>query len=297
MSAAAAHAGAAPADIRAHYDAGNAFFALFLDETLSYSCALFAAGVEDLAAAQRAKMDWHLDRAHVGRDTRLLDIGCGWGGLLERAVWERGAVRAVGLTLSEAQAAHIRTVAAPRIEARLEHWADHAPTGPYDAIVSVGAFEHFAEPGLNAAGRIAAYRTFFSRAAALLRPGGRLSLQTIAYPEAFDRAAYDASDYGAFVRARIFPGSDLPTLREVLTACDPVFEPEIVRNDRRDYARTTRHWLAALRARRAEGEALAGAERVRDLERYFRISIGAFETGNLQLLRLGLRRRVRGVGV
>jgi len=283
--------GASPAAIRAHYDAGEAFFALFLDASLSYSCALYDDPQLSLDGAQRAKLDWHLDAAGVQRGTRLLDIGCGWGALMERAVWERGAGRAVGLTLSAAQAAHVAAAGWPRTAVRVESWREHCPPDRYDAIVSIGAFEHFAAPGLDRTARLEAYRDFFVVCASWLPTGGRLSLQTIAYPAHFDRAGYDASDYGAFVRARIFPQSDLPELSEILAAAEPVFEPLVVRNDRRHYALTARLWLERLRARRSEAVALVGETRVADLERYFRVSIGAFELGNLQLLRLAFRKR------
>jgi cyclopropane-fatty-acyl-phospholipid synthase len=285
--------GASPAAIRAHYDAGDAFFALFLDPTLSYSCALYDDPDASLESAQRAKIDWHLDGAGVRRGTRLLDIGCGWGALMERAVWERGAASAVGLTLSEAQAAHVAQSGVPRIAVRTESWRDHRPDAPFDAIVSIGAFEHFAAPGLVRNERIESYRAFFRTCADWLAPGGKLSLQTIAYPADFDRAAYDRSDYGAFVRTSIFPESDLPELAEILAASEPLFEPALIRNDRRCYAKTTRAWLANLRARRDEAAALVGRRRVDDFERYFRISIGAFELGNLLLLRLVFRLRRR----
>lgn len=291
MSAVRQECGASPGAIRAHYDAGDTFFALFLDPSLVYSCALFEAEDMSLEAAQHAKMDWHLDHAGVAGGGRLLDIGCGWGGLIERAVWNRNVARATGLTLSATQAAHVAATAPPRAEVRLESWIDHTPTARYDAITSVGAFEHFARTGVGRAGRIDAYRRFFARCAGWLENGGRLSLQTIAYPARFDRAAYDASDYGAFVRSRIFPQSDLPELDEILEAADAVLEPEIIRNDRRHYATTTRHWLTRLRARRGEAVALVGAQRVADMERYFRISIGAFDIGNLLLLRIGFRKR------
>lgn len=291
---AAAYAGARAPDIRAHYDAGDAFFALFLDPTLSYSCALFDDPGASLEAAQRAKIDWHLDRAGVARGMRLLDIGCGWGALMERAVWERAAASATGLTLSDAQAAHVAATAPPNVAVHVTHWADHAPDAPYDAITSVGAFEHFVRPGLSRADRVGAYRAFFARTAGWLRPGGRMSLQTIAYPPGFDRATYDASAYGAFVRTHIFPQSDLPALDEILEAAAPLFEPEQIRNDRRHYALTTRHWLARLRAHRDAAVALVGESRVAHMERYFRISIGAFDLGTLQLLRLSLRRRTGG---
>ncbi len=294
MSASLKRVGATPEAIQAHYDAGDAFFALFLDPTRTYSSALFANGADDLDAAQFAKIDWHLERAGVRAGKRLLDIGCGWGGLIERAVRAHGATEAVGLTLSAAQARHVAASQNACMSARLEDWADHAPAAPYDAITSVGAFEHFAAAGLPRDVRVAAYGRFFAKCADMLAPGGRLSIQTIAYPAGFDRAAYDATDYGAFVRERIFPESDLPTLPEILEAADGAFEPVIVRNDRRCYARTARIWRGRLRDREAEATALVGAQRVRDLDRYFRTSAGAFDIGTLQLLRIAFQKRRPG---
>lgn len=285
--------GAAPAAIQAHYDAGDAFFATFLDPSLIYSCALFDDRAASLEDAQRAKIDWHLDAAGVAARTRLLDIGCGWGALMERAVETRRAASAVGLTLSRTQAAHIAAGASAGIEAQLEHWRNHKPSRPYDAILSIGAFEHFAEPGLAPHQRIAAYRTFFASCAGWLPGGAMLSLQTMAYPTGFDRAAYDGSPWGDFVRSHIFPESDLPELAEILAAAEPTFEAVVIRNDRQHYAQTLRCWLARLRARRAEAAALVGERRVGAFERYFRVSIGAFELGNLLLLRLVFRRRRR----
>jgi cyclopropane-fatty-acyl-phospholipid synthase len=282
--------GAAPAAIRAHYDAGDAFFALFLDGTLTYSCALFDDPIATLDAAQRAKIDWHLDCARVGRGSRLLDVGCGWGALMERAV-ARGAAEAVGLTLSTAQAAHIGVHGSPSVSARLEHWRDHKVARPYDGVVSIGAFEHFAQPGMSSAARIDSYGRFFAACASWLPAGGVLSMQTMAYPAAFDRTAYDASPWGAFVRQRIFPQSDLPTTAEILSAADATFELITLRNDRRHYAATLRCWLDRLASRRADAVSLVGERRVADFERYFRISKGAFEIGNLLLLRLAFRRR------
>ncbi|MDZ4778249.1 MAG: cyclopropane-fatty-acyl-phospholipid synthase family protein [Alphaproteobacteria bacterium] len=282
--------GATPQAIQAHYDAGDAFFALFLDPTRTYSCALFN-GDDDLDAAQLVKIDWHLDHAGVTAGKRLLDIGCGWGALIERAVRSRDAAHATGLTLSAAQAAHVASMGHARLEVRLEDWADHAPVAPYDAITSVGAFEHFAAAGLTRKVRVDAYRRFFAKCAAMLATVGRLTVQTIAYPSDFDRAAYDATDYGAFVRECIFPESDLPTLTEILEAADAMFEPVIIRNDRRHYSRTARIWRNRLRARRDEAVALVGARRVDDLGRYFRTSAGAFDIGTLQLLRVAFQKR------
>ena len=206
-------------------------------------------------------------------------------------MWTHGATHATGLTLSAAQARHIATSGHERIDVELRDWAEHEPPTPYDAITSVGAFEHFAAAGLPRSVRVDAYRRFFTACADMLAPGGRLSLQTIAYPEAFDRAAYDATAYGAFVREKIFPLSDLPTLSEILEAADGAFEPVAVRNDRRDYARTARIWRSRLRAQHDNAVALVGETRVADLDRYFRTSAGAFDIGTLQLLRVAFQKR------
>src|SRR5262245_59125 len=135
--------GASAAAIQSHYDLSNDFYRLWLDQSMTYSCALWY-GDEDLSAAQMNKIDWHLDRAVIKKGDHLLDVGCGWGALLERAVKVRGAASAVGLTFSKAQADHVKSAGNPAIEARLESWAVHTPKHQYDGIVSVGAFEHFA---------------------------------------------------------------------------------------------------------------------------------------------------------
>ena len=112
---------------------------------------------------------------------RVLDVGCGWGALLRRLVEHAGVSEAVGLTLSASQAAWVREHSGPGIEVREESWRDHKPEAPYDAIISIGAFEHFARPGLSPEEKLAAYREFFDFCRGALKDGGRLSLQTIAY--------------------------------------------------------------------------------------------------------------------
>ncbi|MEV7027875.1 class I SAM-dependent methyltransferase, partial [Kitasatospora sp. NPDC093558] len=108
-------AGATAADIEAHYDIGNEFYALWLDPDLTYSCALWdgiagsPACTDLLVKAQHAKLRYHLDQAGITANTRLLDIGCGWGSLLRTAAEETGVRRAVGLTLSADQHAHVRS--------------------------------------------------------------------------------------------------------------------------------------------------------------------------------------------
>ena len=284
MTDTAEMSGGASADaIDFHYSVGNDFYRLWLDESMTYSGALWD-GDETLESAQRRKLDYHLDQAGITEGMRVLDIGCGWGSGLRRMTAERGVAQAVGLTLSQAQADWLAAQPSPKIEVRIESWQDHAPPQPYDAIISIGAFEHFAKANLPRADKLAAYREFFQRSHALLRPGGRLSLQTIAY----GNIAPD--NRSAFVEKQIFPESDLPTLGEVADSSHGFFEITAVRNDRQHYARTAREWLRRLRARRAEAIALVGAENVTRYEQYLGLFVIGFHTGTLHLLRLTLNR-------
>ena len=278
-----AQSGASAESIQAHYDVGNAFYRLWLDPEMVYSAALWDGpdDTRDLAWAQRNKIDWHLRNAGVPPATSLLDIGCGWGSLLRRAR-ELGCTRTVGLTLSEAQAAHARSLSLPGLEVQLESWQAHAPAQPYDAIVSIGAFEHFSRPDDDAARKIAIYRDFFTRCRSWLAKEGRLSLQTIVY------GRLQRDDPNVALMSQIFPDSDLPRLDEIVTAADGLFEIARLRNDRVDYARTCETWANALRAQRAAAIALVGKEQTQRYERYLKLSSYAFWTGNLGLLRLRL---------
>ncbi len=279
MSAPGASAGA----IQRHYDIGNEFYALWLDPSQTYSCALWE-GDEDLHTAQLNKIDWHLARSGAAGARRLLDIGCGWGGLLRRARESHGVARAVGLTLSAAQQRWIAALGLEEVEVRLESWAEHQPEAAYDAIVSIGAFEHFARLDQSPAEKLEGYRAFFAFCHRALAPGGRLSLQTITYENA------DRSDFSQFFAEKIFPESDLPHLAEIASAAQGRFEIEQLRQDRAHYARTARAWLSRLKARSAEAEALVGAETVDRYKKYLGLLVVGFHTGTMNLARIAMRR-------
>jgi cyclopropane-fatty-acyl-phospholipid synthase len=271
--------------IRYHYDVGREFYALWLDDTMSYSSALWdAADPKDtLLASQRRKIAYHLDNARALRATRLLDIGCGWGGVMRAAAALPNVRQIVGLTLSEDQAACVRNAGNPKFEVRLENWVNHKPTAPYDSIVSIGAFEHFAKPSETIEEKIKVYRDFFTVCRSWLTPEGRMSLQTIAY------GSMKREEASQFINEEIFPDADLPTLAEIASAAEGVMEIVSVANHRLHYARTFETWASNLKKNHAKAVELVGEETTVRYERYLMQSSTGFYMGKIGLLRLALR--------
>jgi cyclopropane-fatty-acyl-phospholipid synthase len=279
--------GASPKAIQQHYDLSTEFFRLWLDPSMTYSCARWD-GADSLEQAQERKLQLLAGWAEVDGASGVLDIGCGWGSMLRHLVDDRGVGKAVGLTLSQQQHAHIEATRDARITARLEGWEDHLPEEPYDAIVCVGALEHFVPFARPRHERVEAYRRFFERCRQLLRPGGAIALQTIAKGNAPLDA--EAQDDLMFIAGRIFPESDVPRLAELCHAAEKRFEVLCVVNDRVDYARTCGEWLQRLKDHRADAVELVGEQAVILYERYLRCSVRQFERGQTTLLRMRLRR-------
>jgi cyclopropane-fatty-acyl-phospholipid synthase len=277
------YGGASMEAIQHHYDLSNAFYNLWLDETMTYSSALWE-GASSLSEAQIRKFDYHIDSAHVRGAECVLDIGCGWGAMMARLVDEAGVKSVVGLTLSEAQAEWIRKRDDARVEVRVENWESHQPKQLYDSIISIGAFEHFARPDIARAEVVESYRKFFLKCREWLKPDGRLSLQTIAYGTA------RREDLNRFIIEEIFPESDLPTLADIDQASHRLFEVERVRNDRHDYERTLKEWYFNLRARKDEAIAVVGPDAVVRYEKYLSLFAVGFHTGAMNLFRIVLRR-------
>lgn len=273
--------GASAEAIQAHYDTGNAFYGQWLDPTLTYSCALWDQA-DTLEQAQIDKLDYHIDQARAAGAARVLDIGCGWGSLLERLTTTHRVGQAVGLSLSEAQLKHIAVNELAGVDVRLESWADHVAEEPYDAIISLGAIEHFVRPETSNEDRIDIYRHFFERCRELLRPGGYMSLQTMAYG--------GIGRFQASALASIFPESDLPRLAELVEAMERKFEVIRLRNDPKQYAQTGRIWLDSIRRNRDTIVALVGEDRTVDYERFLSSGIKGYEAGIFNLFRLTLRR-------
>ena len=277
-------AGASTEAIQQHYDLSNDFYALWLDETMTYSCALWKPG-DTLEQAQIRKLDYHLEQARARNASRLLDIGSGWGSLLARAVehFDVGIVQ--GLTLSQAQHDYVSErytrEANPRIRVDVESWEDHRPKQPYDAIVSIGAMEHFSCPEDSGAEKIAKYRHFFERCHDMLKPGSFLSLQTI---------TFGSGKFGQSVVADTFPESHLPRLEEIIQASARTFGLIRLRNDRRDYAKTAREWLKRLKAKRDLATKVVGEETLENYRKYLAAGGWAHTKGIFYLYRLTLKR-------
>ena len=282
--------GATQKAIEHHYDIGREFYRLWLDARMVYSCALWDGELDDdLEAAQLAKLDWHATGAQADGAARVLDVGCGWGAMMRYLTDERGVGHVTGLTLSSDQAA-----AAPsseNAETRLEDWRDHRPTAPYDAIVSIGAFEHFSRPELDKAQRRAVYRTFFESCALWLAEGGRLSLQTIAW-EDFDPATMKVA---TLFTDDIFPESSLPQLSDVTDAAEGWFRLVGFRSDAHHYEHTLRLWQARLEAAKVPASEIVGSDQYRRYHRYLRLSRAMFDRRVCTLYRMVFERRPASV--
>ena len=287
-------AGASASAVGYHYDVSNDFYRLWLGPSMMYSSGMWPSPVDDAAdleAAHRRKIDFFAGHVLRQSDARVLDVGCGWGHNLRRLVEEHGVSLALGLTISRAQHEFLASRAIPGTEIRLENWAGHRPCRRYDAIVSYGAFEHFARDGTNGIQRVQAYRRFFARCFEWLAEDGRLGLETIAHDGAPDTPQSAARGPLSAAVLELYPESICPQLCEIVLAFEPYFEVEVLRSDAADFARTFRLWLLALRANETAAQALVGAGTARRFRRYLVSSEMQFRTGAITNYRFVLHRR------
>jgi cyclopropane-fatty-acyl-phospholipid synthase len=254
--------------VRHHYDVSNDFFALFLDESMTYSCAFFSRDGSSLEAAQHAKLELVCTKLALRKGERVLDVGCGWGSFAIHAAREHG-VSVTGITLSEPQAQLARQRVADagledRVDIRVMDYRELAGE-PYDAIASIGMVEHV---GAN---RIDEYMRTLAR---LLRPGGRLLNHGIA------RLRYGEPEAGPFSERYVFPDAAPLHLSRIQTAVEAAgLETHHVEGFREDYAETLRHWMTRLDEHREEAERLVGPERMRVWRLYLRAARNGFVTG------------------
>ena len=259
--------------VRHHYDVGNDFFALFLDDSMTYSCACFSRGAKTLEEAQETKLEMVCTKLGLRAGERVLDVGCGWGSFVLHAAARHG-VRALGITLSEPQAELARRRAAEaglaeQVEFRV---ADYRELGGerFDAIASIGMVEHVGDERID---------LYAQQLASLLVPGGRLLNHGIA-----KLTEIDTPDEGPFSERFVFPdGVPLPLSRIILALERARLATRHVEGLADDYAETLTHWIKRYESRYFDAEGLAGAERARIWRLYLHAARQAFVTGEASI--------------
>lgn len=259
-------------EVTSHYDIGNDFYSLWLDETMSYSCGYFKHETDTLYEAQCNKVERILEKLCLKKDMTLLDIGCGWGYLLIRAAKEYG-VKGLGITLSHEQQKEFEE----RIEkegltgqievARMDYRELEKSGRQFDRVVSVGMLEHV--------GR-ANYELFVNNVDSVLKPGGLLLLHYI--------SALKEYPGDPWIKKYIFPGGMVPSLREIIHLFgDYRFYTLDVESLRRHYYKTLRCWEQNFSGHRQEVEEKMGTEFARMWELYLSSCAATFHNGIIDL--------------
>lgn len=257
--------------VTSHYDLSNDFFSLWLDRRMAYSCAYFSSPSDDLDRAQERKLDYLCRKLRLRQGERLLDIGCGWGGLIMHAARHYG-VNALGLTLSRSQAElaneRIRQSGLDRsCRAELRDYRDFSGRSTFDKIVSVGMYEHVGASALP---------KYFEQVWRLLRPGGAFLNHGIGIRKACkpDR----------FIDRYVFPDGELLPIGPLLSMAEQSgFEVRDVESLREHYAMTLRHWLRRLEDSHEEATQIVGETTYRIFRLYLSAFAARFQSGLFNL--------------
>ena len=275
--------------VRFHYNVGNPFYALWLDARMVYSCAYFVHESDDLERAQESKLDLICRKLRLRPGERLLDIGCGWGGLIMHAA-RRYGVFALGITLSDAQAELARqridtAGLTDRCKVELRDYRELPKDSgfePFDKIASVGMVEHVGQKRID---------DYFAAAHASLRPGGLFlnhGIVSIAgsRPESLaSRVLGRLWQRGEFIDRYVFPdGELLPAATVVASAEGKGFELRDVESLREHYLLTLRHWVGRLQSREREAIALVGETTYRVWRLYMSASAHGFRIGRIGII-------------
>jgi len=280
-------------DIQAHYDLSDEFFGLFQDPSRTYSCACFEPADLTLEQAQIAKIDLNLDKLDLKPGMTLLDIGCGWGSTMMRAV-EKYDVNVIGLTLSENQKQHIEdcwfaTSNSPRhIEVRLQPWEEFE--GQVDRIVSIGAFEHFG---------FSKYDDYFKKTYNWMPTDGVMLLHTIIIPSDEEIQAkklpltMSRVRFIKFIMDEIYPGGRLPLTAQVEErAAQAGYTVTRKQHLQPHYARTLDTWAANLESKKDEAIAITSEQVYERFMKYLTGCADLFRQGYTDVCQLTCEKAV-----
>lgn len=274
------------AAINFHYDVGNAFYKLWLDRRMVYSCAYFRSQEDSLDVAQEAKLDLICRKLRLKPGERLLDIGCGWGGLVMHAA-EHYGVDATGITLSPNQAAFAKeriaeSGLADRCRVAIRDYRTLTPEDAFDKIASVGMIEHVGLTHLS---------VYFDSAFRALKPGGLflnhgiVSLSEGRRKSAGERIFRKFWRADAFIDTYVFPDGKLTATDDVIAAAEAAgFEVRDVESLREHYAMTLRHWVRSLEEKSSEAMELVGNHTFRVWRLYMSASANAFTRAAINVI-------------
>jgi cyclopropane-fatty-acyl-phospholipid synthase len=266
------------------------FYRLWLDKRMAYTCANYDEDAsKTLEQAQTDKLNFLADYAKVKPDTRVLDIGCGWGSCIEFLGRERAVKEAVGITYSNEQHEDIqRRNVNSNVRSEFCSYEDYKPKELFDSAISIGMFEHICTPEEARTGEnIKKYNKYFKKIHGWTKPGAWFGLQTIItlrYPRGKDLKELD---WGT---RSIFPGAITPRLEYIVRSVAPYWEIVEVRTRGKDYALTTQAWHQRLVANKELIVKTWGQERYDEYERYLSGCVIGFEKGYLSLAQLALKR-------
>ncbi len=291
--------GSTRAEVEVSYDVSNEFFRLWLDERMNYTSAVFASDDQSLEAAQLNKLRILSEFANVTPDKAVLDIGCGWGACVEYLVSARNVKRAVGVTLSTAQAEEVNRRKLPGVECVGADFMKWETKERFDALISICMIDHLCSPEEARQGKaVDIYRAYFKKCWELTRPGSQFGFQAILRnrtPKMRPWGALaadtkkDLEDY-YFCTKDIFPGGLNPRLEELIQAVNPHWEVVELHTRRKDYQRTTGEWLRRLRLNEKTIRATWGDKVFEDYDRYLATCVRAFDIHYSSLAQLKLKR-------
>ncbi|AJC88021.1 class I SAM-dependent methyltransferase [Campylobacter insulaenigrae] len=267
-------------NIKSHYDLGNDFYKLWLDETMSYSCAYFKEASDTLYDAQINKINHTLKKLDLKPNEKLLDIGCGWGFLSVKAALEYG-VNVVGITISQEQFNKANELVKNfqlenKVEIRLQNYQDLEFKDYFDKVVSVGMFEHVGKDNLD---------LYFAKVKQVLKPGGSFLLHSI--------LSLFEGKTNAWIDKYIFPGGYLPSLREVISiASESDFHLLLAESLRIHYAKTLDCWYENFTNVLSEVRKKYDEEFIRMWSLYLRSCSSAFRVGSVDLFQFLLTKEI-----